>query len=57
MSIACNECNNDCSNCKYDYLCEYRMKVSDNVPVIQGGLYVGDTTKRDTVKSQLRIVK
>lgn len=57
MSIACNYCNNDCSNCKYSYLCEYRMKVSDNVPVIQGGLYVGDTTKRDAVKSQLKIVK
>lgn len=56
MMIACNESNNNCSKCPYDYLCEYRMKLSDNVPVIQGGLFVGDTTKREAVKSQLRIV-
>lgn len=57
MSIPCNECNNDCNKCNYDYLCEYRMGVSDNVPVIQGGLFVSDTTKRDTIKSQLKVVK
>lgn len=55
--IPCNEYNNNCKKCNYDYLCEYRMKVSDNVPIIQGGLYVGDTTKRETTKSQLKVVK
>lgn len=55
--IPCNECENNCKKCNYDYLCEYRMGVSNNVPVIQGGLFVGDTTKRDVVKSQLKIVK
>lgn len=57
MMIACSECNNDCNKCNYDYLCEYRMGVSNNVPVIQGGLFVSDTTKREATKSQLKIVK
>ena len=53
----CNEFKNDCNKCDYSYLCEYRMKVSDNVPVIKDGVFVSDTTKRNAIKSQFKVVK
>ena len=57
MSIACTLCDGECTNCKYDDLCEKKMNITNNVPIIEDSLYVGNTDYREYRKTQLKVVK
>lgn len=55
-NVACDLCKGNCDKCNYNYLCEYYMNLTDNVPLISNEMYVGDITKKEYIKNSLKII-
>ena len=55
-NVACDFSKGNCDKCNYSYLCEYYMKLTDNIPLISDNIYVGSITKKEYVKHNLKIL-